>query len=435
VDIQNILHAADVTFEELNQLAVTFATGDKPLAIPGSQIIGHPNAAESLAAVQALNYVSGAVGVAGGLSISHQPPQPDLLRPAVSPYQEVKGSIDLMKSGQVKVLLIHGTNPAFDLPPSAGFVDAIRKVPMVISFAPTVDETAVWADLVLPDHTYLESWGYEVVSPDFDRPVVSSQQPVVTPYFDTRSTGDVMLTIAQGIPAAASALPWLDEVAMLKELITHLPPGAAGGSGPEVLWARYRQHGGWWPVSGPGTATPFSAPAASVQVSFPQFQGAQNEYPYFLHLYLSILLSDGRGANQPWLQGSPDPMTTVSWQTWAEIHPSTAKKLGLEDGDVVKIASPYGEIEALIYTFSAIRPDTVAIPLGQGHTDYGRYARNMGSNPIQLLEDQTENTGNGMLWSSLRVKITPTNKSVALASFENKMGVAEGFINQGFPGQ
>jgi anaerobic selenocysteine-containing dehydrogenase len=184
VDIQNIAEAADVPFEELNQLAITFATGDKPLAIPGSQITGHPNAAQSLAAVQALNFVSGAVDIAGGLSISHRPPQPDLLRPAVSSFQEVKGLIDLMKSGQVKVLLIHGANPAFDLPPSAGFMDAIQKVPMVISFAPIVDETAVWADLVLPDHTYLESWGYEVVSPDFDRPVVSSQQPVVTPYFE-----------------------------------------------------------------------------------------------------------------------------------------------------------------------------------------------------------------------------------------------------------
>lgn len=434
VDIQNILEAAGVTFEELNQLAITFAAGDKPLAIPGSQMTGHANALESLTAVQALNYVSGAVDIADGLSISLQPPQPDLVRPPVSSIQEVKGSIDLMKSGQVKVLLIHGTNPAFELPPNAGFRDAIQKVPMVISFAPLVDETAVWADLVLPDHTYLESWGYEVVSPDFDRPSVSSQQPVVTPYFDTRSTGDVMLTIAQGIPAAAKALPWMDEVAMLKEIITQLPPGAMGGSGPEVLWARFRQYGGWWPVSGPVSTLEFSPPSALIQVPAPEFQGAEDEYPYFLHLYLSILLGDGRGANQPWLQGSPDPLTTVSWQTWAEIHPSTAQKLGLQDGDVVKITSPYGEIEALIYIYPAIRPDTVAVPLGQGHTDYGRYARDMGSNPIQLVGEEAESTGNDLLWSSLRVKITPTNKRVALATFENKMGVAEGFINQAFPG-
>ena len=188
-------------------------------------------------------------------------------------------------------------------------------------------------------------------------------------------------------------------------------------------------------MSGPVSTLEFPPPSALIQVPAPEFQGAEDEYPYFLHLYLSILLGDGRGANQPWLQGSPDPLTTVSWQTWAEIHPSTAQKLGLQDGDVVKITSPYGEIEALIYIYPAIRPDTVAVPLGQGHTDYGRYARDMGSNPIQLVGEEAESTGNDLLWSSLRVKITPTNKRVALATFENKMGVAEGFINQAFPGQ
>lgn len=435
VDLQSIAEASDLPFEELNQLAATFATADKPLAIPGSHITGQADAAESLAAVQALNFVSGALEAFGGVSIAHQSPQPGLLRPNISSYQEVKDLIALMKSGQVKTLLIHGANPAYDLPASVGFMEAIQKVPFVVSFAPIVDETAAWADLVLPDHTYLESWGYEVVSPDFERSIVSSQQPVVTPYFDTRSTGDVMLTIAQGIPATASALPWMDEVAMLKETITQLPPGAAGGSGPEVLWARFRQHGGWWSASKPAPTSEFSPPSELIQVPAPKFQGAENEYPYFLHLYLSILLGDGRGANQPWLQGSPDPLTTVSWQTWAEIHPSTAQKLGLQDADVVKISSPYGEIEALVYIYPAIRPDTVAIPLGQGHTDYGRYARNTGSNPIQLVGDQAEHTGTDLLWSSLRVKITPTNKRVALATFENKMGVAEGFINQAFPGQ
>ena len=58
------------------------------------------------------------------------------------------------------------------------------------------------------------------------------------------------------------------------------------------------------------------------------------------------MLGDGRGASQSWLQGSPDPMTTMSWQTWDALNPETAAKLGVKDGDIVQVSSPHGEWEA-----------------------------------------------------------------------------------------
>jgi anaerobic selenocysteine-containing dehydrogenase len=173
----------------------------------------------------------------------------------------------------------------------------------------------------------------------------------------------------------------------------------------------------------------------AIQVTPARFEGSEQEYPYFLHLYLSNLLSDGRGANQPWLQGSPDPMTTVAWQTLVEVNPDTARQLGLQDGDVVRVTSPHGELEAPVYTFPAIRPDTVAIPVGQGHSDYGRYARNRGGNVMRLVGAQAGAQGGNLNWATLRVKITRTGRKVALALFENKTGVTEGFVNQAFPGQ
>jgi anaerobic selenocysteine-containing dehydrogenase len=97
---------------------------------------------------------------------------------------------------------------------------------------------------------------------------------------------------------------------------------------------------------------------------------------------------------------------------------------------VLGIASPAGEIEAPVYVYPAIRPDTVAIPIGQGHADYGRYARNRGSNPMDLVGA----TGENLAWATMRVKITPTGKKMAQAGFENKAGVDKGFINEVFPG-
>ena len=360
---------------------------------------------------------------------------PALVKPAASSFAEAQKMIEQMRSGAVKVLLVHGANPAYDLPPKLGFAEAVSHVPFVVSFSPLVDETALQADLVMPDRTYLESWGYEAVSPNFGTPVVGSQQPVVTPVFDARATGDVLLSLARGIPAAAKDLVWADEVAFLRDTIGQLPPGAAGGSGADVLWARFLQHGGWWLASPPAAAPTQAKLTQPIQVTSPQFQGDANEYPYFLYPYISDFLSDGRGANLPWLQGSPDPMTTVSWQTLVEIHPDTAKKLGVQDGEVVKVTSPQGEIEAVVYTYPGIRPDTVAIATGEGHTDYGRYARDQGSNVMSLVGVQADTAGNSPLWSTLRVKIGRTGKKVYPALFEFKPGVMQGFINQSFPGQ
>ncbi len=107
----------------------------------------------------------------------------------------------------------------------------------------------------------------------------------------------------------------------------------------------------------------------------------------------------------------------------------------MSDGDIVRVASPYAEIEGYIYTYPAMRLDTVAIATGQGHTDYGRYARNRGSNPLQLIGMQTDPADGHLLWSNLRVKITRTGGKAALSLFEWKPGVVEGFRDEEIPGQ
>jgi anaerobic selenocysteine-containing dehydrogenase len=430
-DLNKTAAATGISPTELLHLAQIFAEAEHPLAIPGGGLSGLPDANASLTAVQALNFiVAMAAGGTGGMSLSPEAQLSKLVvRPQPSSFIDMLALLGKMKAGVVKLLLVVGSNPAYELPLQAGLAEALAKVPYVVSFAPIVDETAAQADLILPDRTYLESWGYDVLSPAFDLPVVSSQQPVVTPRFDARSAADVLLTAAKGIPAAAAVLPWTDEVALLKEVVGGLPAGAVTGENG-VVWERYLQHGGWWPAAAPA---PQAAPTGEalkpqpLHLVAPQFQGDAGQYPFFLHLYVSSLLSDGRGANLPWLQASPDPLTTGSWQTLVEINPATAQKIGVVDGEVVKVASPYGEIEGYIYTYPAMRPDTVAIATGQGHIDYGRYASQHGSNPLLLVGAQ-------LAWASVRVNVTSTGRKVKLSIFEWKPGVEEGFPNQAFPG-
>ncbi len=454
VDVNAVAAASDIPAADLAKLARLFANAARPVAIPGNVLAGQA-VAGAMGAVQALNAIAGA----GNPMLASAPPQ-HAVKPPLSSYADAFALIERMRAGAVRVLFVHGANPAFELPPQANFLDAVGHVPFVVSFAPIVDETAVSADLILPDLTYLEGWGYEVVAPDFGTPAISSQQPVVQPVFDGRATADILLTVARGIPAAAKALPYSDEIAFLKATIGQFPPGTAGGEGSEVLWARWQQHGFWRPAAPTSGAAP-TPQLAPIALSPQQFQGDDKTYPYLLHLYLSDLLSDGRGANQPWLQGSPDPMTTIAWQTWVEMHPTTAQQLGIKANqidagfqrgvavsEIVKVTSPFGEIEAPVYVYPGIRPDTIAIPLGQGHTDLGRYARNRGSNAMQLIGAQAgpsptgsaaggagQTTGGDLLWANVRVKVTRTGRTMPMATFEFTPGVTQGFINQALPGQ
>jgi anaerobic selenocysteine-containing dehydrogenase len=434
VAIADIASESGIEMAELQTLARTFASAESPLALVGAPVTGHSNALEAIAAIQSLNLIAGNLGVGVESPFPNQP-APSLRKPRVASYEQVQAFVDQMRSGQMKVLWVHGANPAYDLPKDSGFIEAAQHVPIILSCNSLVDETGLQADMILPDHSPLESWGAEYVSPQPGIPVIGGQQPVVGPLFDTRSTADVLLTIAGGLANLQQTLPWGDEVAFLKQIVTALGPGAFGGVSADVLWARFLQHGGWWHEGTLETVSKSpTEESPQQQISCPRFQGDANAHPFFLHLYLSNLLGDGRGASQPWLQGSPDPMTTACWSTWVEVNPKTAASLGITDGDVLRVASPYGQLEAPAYLYPAIRPDTVAIPIGQGHTALGRYATGRGASPIQLLGNQATEGGATLAWAGVRVNITPTGSHQQLALFENKSGVDQGFINAEPPG-
>jgi anaerobic selenocysteine-containing dehydrogenase len=322
------------------------------------------------------------------------------------------------------VLLIHGTNPVFELPRALGFNEALAHVPFVVSFNPTVDETAIHSDLLLPDHTTLEGWGYHV-PPLSEQLAISGQQPVMRPLYDTRATVDVLLAAAKQVGGDLDqALPWSNEVELLKDLTAAWRPE---GSSADAFWATWRRQGGWWPDGEtwrvPEPTAAFEAP---LTLSAPTFEGEPADYPYTLFVYPSITLFDGRGANKSWLQETPDPMTTVSWQTWIEIHPDTAKELGVEDGDVVRVRSRAGqvsEIEALVYVYPGIRTDVVAMPVGQGHDQYGRFAQGQGSNPVKLLVPVADEETGALCWNATRVRIEPVGKRKALARLESAAGI------------
>jgi anaerobic selenocysteine-containing dehydrogenase len=423
VDLGQVAQATGVSQATLQRLAGLFAKAAHPLAIPGGSALATSNGPEAGQAILALNVLAGNLGQAGGVFITPELPVHSSNPALPNTFNEMEELVAMMKTGKIAVLFIHGVNPVYEFPASLEFKEALASVPTVISFASFPDETSQAADYVFPDHTGLESWGYQKVITGADRPVISGAQPVVSPFYNTKATADVLLAAVQAIGGTlATAIPYKDEVEFLQNALQALlqQDGFFNASDSSSFWANWQQYGGWWnATAGLGAPAATSVLSRPLQVPAAEFDG---EGDYFLFPFPSPLLSDGSGANKPWLQETPDPTTTVMWNTWVEIHPETADKLGLQDDDVVRIASAFGELEASVYRYPAIRPDTIAIPFGQGHTAYGRYAQNRGAALARLLGTRL-NTAGHLAVSALKVTVTKLGKKRALARMESRLGV------------
>ncbi|MCG8325324.1 MAG: molybdopterin-dependent oxidoreductase, partial [Thiotrichales bacterium] len=392
------------------------------LAIGGGVAAGGTNAVDTLVAINALNTLAGNLGKPGGVIFNPEPVLPDSATDRRQSYTQMQELVAAIDARQVDTLILHDTNPVYSLPPAAGFDRALQDVPNIISLASYLDETTAMADLVLPVHTFLEDWGDDVPEPGVGFPIASIAQPVVKPVFDTRSSGDIILTLAHQIGGELPAeLPWSSMQDYLKaswkSIYTRKYPQASLTTAFDRFWDAALVSG----VLGeparpdqPGDAAATASRPADIAYSTPRYRGSESGYPFFLHTYLTEAFHDGRGANLPWLQELPDPLTSIVYNSWIELNPETAGQLGIREGDVLEVTSAVGSLQVPAFIYAAIRPDVVAIPLGQGHTHYGRYARGRGVNPLSILAPETDDKSGALALAATRVKIRRTGRRVKL---------------------
>jgi anaerobic selenocysteine-containing dehydrogenase len=289
---------------------------------------------------------------------------------------------------------------------------------MIVSLSVFEDETTAMADLILPSHSYLESWGDDFPEPGVGFPVGSISQPVVSPLYNTRPTGDIILQLSHKM-GLDEAMPWVSMKQRLREGWREIYQRGSDDEeavGFEDFWSSVVEAGVWGEKTEREIADFSVAPEVidNIAVDAAEFDGDSDTYPFVLHPYLSNHLRDGRGANLPWLQELPDPMTSVVYGSWVEMNPVTARELGFEDGDLVKVESTQGSVTAPVLVFPGIMPEVIAMPIGQGHSTYGRYAKNRGTNPIQILAPKIESTTGELAWSATRVKLVATGLKAKL---------------------
>jgi anaerobic selenocysteine-containing dehydrogenase len=142
-----------------------------------------------------------------------------------------------------------------------------------------------------------------------------------------------------------------------------------------------------------------------VKYAEPLFEGDAAQFPFHFLPYKTPQFGDGSTAHLPWLQEMPDPLTSAMWSSWVEINPATAERLQIAQGDLVDITSPRGTLRAPAMIFPAIAPDVIAMPVGQGHVSFTRYASGRGVNPMAILAPATDAATGALAWAATRVKI------------------------------
>ncbi len=432
---------ADITgvdAERIVSLARAFADAKYPVALAGRGMGTTPGSMYDMMAVHALNALVGAVNRKGGVWAVPEPdyihwPVPEMDAAAAAGMQ--KGRLDRAGGRQspgtrflinrfaetvlegeatpVQALLVSGANPAYSLPGVPAFEKALEKIPFVVSFSSYMDETTLQADLILPNHMFLERYEDVPAPAGFARPLIGLVRPAVAPLYDTRHVGDVLIALAGALGGSVGkAFPWGDYQTCLRATL---------GS----KWGRLRQDGFWWNPSFVPPAEGFDTPSGKFEFCvtalketgsppealLPQYlpvvpEGDAGSYPLLLMPYDSMRLAGGYTGSPPFMIKTVPDTVLEQDVGGVEIHPETAAGIGITEGGRALLKTPRGEVRVRAHLSHRVPPGVVAMPRGLGHTAYDDYLAGKGANVNALMapvEDVV--SGQDAAWG-IRAKLT-----------------------------
>ncbi len=361
-----------------------------------------------------------------------------------------------------EVWFLYRTNPAISFWDTAALEDRMTRFPFVVAFAFTRDETNHYADVLLPDATDLESLqlirigGSKYIEQFWDHEGFALRQPAIAPRGDARDFTDIATALAE----RTGLLEPYNAAINKGTLGVRLGEFALDVATPHesaAIWdavcraASFELSGGkesnglaWWKENGLATK-PFPRTAWYL---FPTLaaKGLRFEMPYQERL-LRIGTELGRRLHERdmnwwdrqlaeyqalpawkdfpglWDSGPQHPfwlLTSRSMQyAWGGnvgmqmikevadniaghggviLNTATARRLGIEEGDWLEIATPHRAVRAKAVPRQGIRPDTLLL-LGQfGHwatpvaKDFGMPSMN---SLVPMSIELTDATGSG----------------------------------------
>jgi anaerobic selenocysteine-containing dehydrogenase len=438
---------------DIKSLAKAFATAKAAIAIYGKGKGTLNGSLHEFMAVHSLNALKGNINRPGGVLLTDSlplTPLPDIKTGSIArkglknPRLDQAGTtkypfarslinnlteaiIESHKS-PVDTLLVFSANPAHTLPDGGAFKKALEKIPFVVSFSPFQDETSYMADLILPDHTYLEKMDDIVWPTGLQYPLYGLSRPVVKPLYNTRHTGDAIIQVAKQVDQSTGAsFPWQYYEEVLKERAKGLFDAGGGlvsydGTDPawkwqgkksspksgygsfSDMWKKIRSGGLWYrPVRPSLFRTPTFNFFSTKEI--PKSDVDRSTYPLRMLPYELINLASGWVPSPPFLYKTIFDHQLLGNESFAGINPKTAFQYGLRQGDRVIIKSPVGEVLVRANIFEGAMPGIVYLPLGFGHTAYDEFIRGKGANPNDIIHAGKDPLSGHPVWWDTPVKL------------------------------
>jgi anaerobic selenocysteine-containing dehydrogenase len=423
--------------ETIHRIAGEFARSRPALAIPGKGAIAWSGGSYTAYAIHCLNALVGSIDAPGGILYQESPgyrtvpidevakkgngqPPVDLHGTEKYPAAQVVAnqiprSVLEGKPYPIEMAVGFNANFVMTAPAGAQWEEALKKIPFYVHVAPFISEMAEFADLILPSTTFLEEWGYDHSPPGAGFAEIRIKQPVVQPMGDSKPIGDTLFRLAEKVPGGvakafkdlgnsaedfvrfrtSSLLPW---EAFLKKGVW---------KGPDYRYGKYlrifKTPSKKFEFTS-GNLRTLQAPR-SPHYSKLKWLGEEGQFPLVLFPYQPLLTFGNGSQNYPWAQEVFLPMQGVGWVSPAEINSETAKNLNLRDRDEVWIESPFGKIRTYVKVSEGVQPGIVCMPVGQGHTSYGKWQKGIGCNPNEVIGVDFDVLSGQPVFFNTRVKV------------------------------
>jgi anaerobic selenocysteine-containing dehydrogenase len=386
----------------IEALATLYARSSPALIKCGWGLERNRNGGNAALAVLALPAVGGKFGIrGGGYSMSNSAswniertwidaPEPET---RIVNMNHLGRALTEYDDPPVNVLFVYNCNPAATVPDQRRVIRGLEREDLfTVVFEQVMTDTALYADLVLPNTTFLEGYdfakGYGSITLDLGRPVIDAVG-------EARTNADVFGALCSRLGLLKDEEP-AGELDLMVTVLKQLPPAIGRDLGEGIMAS---------PPCGP-------APVQFVDV-FPNTPDKK------VHLFPAALdpttpmglyryQPDPETDRYPLALISPASDRTIS-STLGELpradvkllmHPDDARARGLEENDVVRIFNELGEVHCPLTVAPAIRPGTVSLPKGI----WRRSTRNNVTGTA-LVPDTLTDLGGGACFNDARVQV------------------------------
>jgi anaerobic selenocysteine-containing dehydrogenase len=403
-------------------------------------------------AVHALNALNGMIDREGSMLTE----RPLALKPLPEPSLDSFAERGLRSPAYAKSLALFADEKPYPIealfvtssrffaitPQIEGFYRAAEKIPFIVSFSSALDASAVFSDLILPDHSPLEKWQDVVPLPVNGMPMWAVSKPALEPLMDTRHSGEVIMELGRRIGGSvAEAFPWKDAVEVMRfraEGLFEARRGTPFTTPYESDWIKQLETGGWWV---PSTKTfdefwehvletggwfdpiyPYErwrrvlrTPSGKFEMSAPfkftppPWDGDEREFPLKLKLFTVLTTGGLENSNQPFLQETLAPQVWGRWKNWVELNPDTARQLGVADGDWVWLESSLGKQLLRARLLAGAMPEVASVLLGHEHRAGGEFVTKTAQGVADLVVHRADGWVLTPLGATTRVKIIKAN--------------------------